>query len=116
MKGPGMPKDYDGPWIVIKPSSKLWVGICESFVHAFITMRQLPEPELWFIARSLEHRLIIEGKGGWVHYAEPVPLRRNSNHLPYRGPLSVRDKEIREGRRLYEQAKRDSAKFGDLLG
>ena len=93
--------------ILVKPEAKLWVGPCESFIHAFITMRQLPSPEKWFIAKAGEYRRITAIKSKlWFHLQKPAPMRTNSAHTQYRGPLSVKDVANREKNRLREARRR----------
>lgn len=62
-------------WIVYRPDSRIWVGMCVNFVHANATRRKMPEPEKWLLGCEYEHQLKIKGRGGWVHLAEPGPWK-----------------------------------------
>lgn len=90
-RSPGRPRDgYHGKWIVYNPESYLWIGECESFVHAFYVRNRRPDPQNWLIGRSTEHQLAIKGVGRWLKLQEPEQFGRKRGdgkyYRRYRGP------------------------------
>ena len=94
-------------YIIVKPEAKLWVGPCDNFIHAFTAGRALPDPEKWLIVKASAFRRIAGNESAlWFHLQKPKPMRGNTAHTQYRGPLSAKDVTNREKNRLREAHRR----------
>ena len=102
-------------YIVYRPDAFLWVGLCDSFMHAFSTWSHLPDPDSWFIGRAVEYQLIVKGRGKWVKFDNARPWRKGIS-MPYRGPLTEDDIQLRRMRAINERKRRIRIRTDKLFG
>lgn len=60
---------------LIRPESKIWIGPCVDFIHAFRQWLNISDRENWYIVEdrsSARHRY----DQNWLKLSDPLPRRR----------------------------------------
>ncbi len=67
-------REYTGKWIIYRPESKLWIGECDTFIHACHNLFRQIDHERWFVGHSDTCQTIINGRD-WVRLNDPIKMR-----------------------------------------